>query len=245
MYVYEADLWCDDCGAAIIAEREAKEEKLREAGKDAEADAIADDRESGETDRWPQEADESVQETDSPYHCAAGEKCLNAIELEHGTIGALIEEQLTREGARYVHDAMVEKWGEVTELWHDAFGVSFERGDLTIRLSNSDDDPTQIIAEVSAPFASQWADDVGSLAGGTWETADGDELVYEVLHWEPDLFEDLEKEGYRFDYSEYDEPDEDDLFVAKHASECTACSGDWHRGQRHCEKLGLDLRQDP
>lgn len=106
-----------------------------------------------------------------------------------------------------------------------------------IRLSNSDDDPTQIIAIVEGDYADKWADHHGSLDGGTWESADGPTFVYDILYWRPGLFEELEADGYKFDHSEYSEPDEHDLAVARHASECEKCSHDWHKAEKHMESL--------
>ncbi len=111
-------------------------------------------------------------------------------------------------------------------------------GLYSIRLSNSGDDPTHIIAVVEGEYADQWADHHGSLDGGTWERADGPTFVYDILYWRPGLFETLEDEGYRFDYSEFGEPDEHDLAVAKHASECDECSYDWHKAETHMRAKG-------
>jgi len=108
-----------------------------------------------------------------------------------------------------------------------------------IKLSNSDDDPTQIVAVVEGEYADKWAEYHGSLDGGTWDRADGPRFVYDLLYWRRGLLEQLKGEGYVFDESEYCEPEESDLAIAKHATECAECSGDWHKAERHMQVLGM------
>ena len=115
MYIYQADLWCNDCGKAICR-------KLKRAGK---APADPDDEWSFDSDDYPKRTDDN-EESDGPQHCAAGKRCLNAITLPSGRkIGALFGE-LTPDGLAYVKDAIVEaKEGqgdrEVTDLWQQHF----------------------------------------------------------------------------------------------------------------------------
>lgn len=93
MYAYNAELYCDDCGARL-------------------ADLASEDM----SDDYPVSARES--ESDSPNHCASGAYCLNALDLtayglaedaplfgaETRKIGALIEEDLTEDGVAYVRE---------------------------------------------------------------------------------------------------------------------------------------------
>ena len=114
-YIYQADLWCNDCGKAICR-------KLKRAGK---APADPDDEWSFDSDDYPKRTDDN-EESDGPQHCAAGKRCLNAITLPSGRkIGTLFGE-LTPDGLAYVKDAIVEaKEGmgdrEVTDLWQQHF----------------------------------------------------------------------------------------------------------------------------
>jgi hypothetical protein len=110
---------------------------------------------------------------------------------------------------------------------------------VEIIVQNSDVDPTRINFHVSDPIANEWAEKHGSLDGGTWECADGPEFIYDSTYWHPGIFDELRKEGYVFDFSEYGEPDEHDLEVARHASECTECQYDWHAGEEHL-KAGIE-----
>ena len=101
MYAYNAALWCDSCGAAIC--------KTLNFGK------VED---TGETNDYPQYADEDNSSTDSPSHCDAGPECLEADSLSDGTkVGALIGEQLTTDGEDYVREAIAGGGLVATELW--------------------------------------------------------------------------------------------------------------------------------
>ena len=100
MYAYQAALWCDSCGQAI-------REELDKAKVD----------DSGDTDDYPQYADEDSSETDSPSHCDAGPDCLEAETLSDGIkVGALLAESLTADGKEYVRKAIA-LGGSVAELW--------------------------------------------------------------------------------------------------------------------------------
>lgn len=103
---------------------------------------------------------------------------------------------------------------------------------VEIIVENSDDDPTRVDFHINDPIAGQWADKHGSLDGGTWES-DGAGFCYDSTYWHPKLFEELQKEGFSFDFSQYGEPDEHDLEVSRHACDCDECQGDWRQGEKH------------
>jgi|HubBroStandDraft_2_1064218.scaffolds.fasta_scaffold41066_3 hypothetical protein len=103
---------------------------------------------------------------------------------------------------------------------------------VMIHVENSDD-PTMINFHISDPLAHEWSEKHGSLAGGTWESADGPDYVYDSTYWHKDLFPELEAEGYDFDFSTYSEPDEDDLQAAQHAAECDECQYDHAKAVEH------------
>lgn len=108
-YIYQADVWCDDCGRAIC-------KRLKRDGK---APADPDDEWSFDSDDYPKRAGDD-EESDTPQHCAAGADCLNAIELPNGKVGLLFGE-LTSDGVQYVKDAIAEGRTEVTDLWQEHF----------------------------------------------------------------------------------------------------------------------------
>lgn len=114
---------------------------------------------------------------------------------------------------------------------------------VTVYVENSDDDPFRVNFHVHDPIASDWADANGSLDGGTWETADGTDFVYDTGMWSEDLFSSLRKEGFDLDLSSWSDPDEDDLAAARHASDCDDCRShwEWDRIREHVAKLNEPL----
>lgn len=109
VYMYQAALYCEDCGRAICA-------RLLK-GKSPEADddeTFYDD----DSDKFPKGPyGNGGGEADTPQHCDCGADCLNAIELGFGwKIGAWLENDLTAEGVRHVAEA-VAYGGDVAELW--------------------------------------------------------------------------------------------------------------------------------
>lgn len=68
-----------------------------------------------DSDSYPKRGGNN-EESDTPQHCAAGGRCLNAITLlSGGKVGFLFGE-LTLDGVAYVKEAIAER-SEVTDLW--------------------------------------------------------------------------------------------------------------------------------
>jgi len=114
-YIYKADIYCDDCGEAI-RQRLTVEDK-------APADPA--DEWSYDSDDFPKVAGDD--ESDSPQHCASGEYCPNAVEIEGGRVGFLFGE-LTSDGIAYVEEAIEDanldgsSWSrEVVKLWYNHY----------------------------------------------------------------------------------------------------------------------------
>ena len=109
VYIYCADIYCEDCGRAI-------RKRLR-----AEGSAPADWRDEGsyDSDEFPKGPfEDGGGEADCPQHCGSGPECVNALELDDGTkVGAWLENPLTAEGARYVAEAVADGGGAVAALW--------------------------------------------------------------------------------------------------------------------------------
>lgn len=105
---------------------------------------------------------------------------------------------------------------------------------VEIKVSSRDHDPFEVHFEISDVIADAWADAHGSLCGGTWETAGGTDFVYDIGMWHPGLWDELKKEGYNLDFSEWSDPDEDDLAIANHLGECPECEGkDFAAAKKH------------
>jgi len=109
-YIYQADVWCDDCGRTIC-------ERLTKEGK---APADPSNQWSYDSDDYPKRTGDD-EESDTPQHCAAGENCLNAVTLPSGGKVGFLFGELTRDGIQYVKDAVVEGRTEVTDLWQQHF----------------------------------------------------------------------------------------------------------------------------
>lgn len=104
MYVYNAELLCDPCGRNVAA-------RLTRA-------RVADE---GDSDGFPQYAPDGG-ESDSPDHCASGDKCLDPLDLrewgldpeaplygsETAVIGGLIDQRLTEHGVFYLREMLSE-----------------------------------------------------------------------------------------------------------------------------------------
>ena len=112
VYIYQADLWCEDCGKAI----------KRECRKTGDRPENWRDETTFDSDQYPKGPySDGGGESDCPEHCAAGDDCLNAIILSDGTkIGAWLENDLTPYGVAYVKDA-IREGGEVSELWREFY----------------------------------------------------------------------------------------------------------------------------
>jgi len=111
MYIYQSDVWCDDCGEAIqnrlISENSAPDDYDNESEFDS--------------DEFPKTV--LCGEADTPQHCGAGENCFNAEVLPSGRkIGVLLNTDLTSDGVQYVKDAVAEG-GEVADFWKVHFDL--------------------------------------------------------------------------------------------------------------------------
>lgn len=105
-YMYQAALWCEDCGRSMCAML------LREKAVPTGFDP--DDESSYDSDDFPKECDVS-EESDSVQHCEAGRDCLNALYVpewdtpatkgtaaEGGKVGCWLKNDLTTEGIEHL-----------------------------------------------------------------------------------------------------------------------------------------------
>lgn len=112
-YIYCADVWCDDCGEAI-------RQRITDEGN---APIDPTDEWSYDSHDFPKCAGDD-DESDTPTHCAAGEHCINAVEIKGGKVGLLVGE-LTSDGMTYVEEAIDDAnrdgttwYKEVVGLWY-------------------------------------------------------------------------------------------------------------------------------
>lgn len=95
-YIFQADIYCDECGAAIRDEYR--------------ANGIADD---GDSDTFPQGPyPDGGGEADCPQHC--------------GNCHEFLENPLTSDGEEYVKQALIDATGdpEVLAQWSEYYGIS-------------------------------------------------------------------------------------------------------------------------
>jgi hypothetical protein len=85
-YVYQAALYCEDCGRALV-------ERAREAGTE-------DDGDSGTFPQGPYPYGGG--EADSAHFCDSGRGCLSAVEVAGHKVGCPLNNPLTSEGAEAV-----------------------------------------------------------------------------------------------------------------------------------------------
>lgn len=117
VYIYAADIYCEDCGGAI-------REQIAWKGF---APDNPDDEWSYDSDDFPKGPyPDGGGEADCPQHCGAGQNCFNAIEFLDGCkIGVWLENELTTEGVEHVQEA-IQEGGEVADLWADFYRVELQ-----------------------------------------------------------------------------------------------------------------------
>lgn len=115
-YIYNADLYCEDCGRDI----------RKQLTKKGLAPANVDSETTYDSDQFPTGPfDEGGGEADCPHHCASGESCLAPEVLPDGSkIGAWLENDLTEAGVRYVQET-IEEGGVVAEFWYRVYAPSY------------------------------------------------------------------------------------------------------------------------
>ncbi len=117
-YIYQADVYCEACGADIRARAIANRSPF--------VPADPDDETSYDSDEFPKGPYPDVGgEADFPQHCASGPECLDALELDSGhTLGAWLDNPLTADGETYARSPC----GEVGQFWRHAYGLSVVDG---------------------------------------------------------------------------------------------------------------------
>ena len=98
MYIYSADLYCNDCGTIL---------------KNSLSD-FKGLKDSVDSNDFPQYFNEANNESDSPTHCAMNEECVSAeIIIEPNfyirKIGSQIDTILTSHGVDYIKEVISEK----------------------------------------------------------------------------------------------------------------------------------------
>jgi len=95
-YIFEADIFCEDCGEAI-------RDNLT---KEGQAPEDPEDEGSYDSDDFPKGPyPDGGGEADCPQHCGNHDRCLNVFILPNGRkVGAFLENPLTLDGVRMVEE---------------------------------------------------------------------------------------------------------------------------------------------
>jgi len=133
-YIYNADVYCDDCGDQIkrdiaagilVGTDDAELWLLIEFDVDDDVDDVValldslDERQYDSGD-YPKHCSDD-EESDCPQHCGSGAGCINAHVFDDGDkCGCLIGSNLTDDGMEYVREA-VREGGDVADLWKAEF----------------------------------------------------------------------------------------------------------------------------
>jgi hypothetical protein len=127
-YIYQADLWCEDCGNSIRDRLDAETK--------APDDFDRDDETTYDSDEYPKGPyPDGGGEADCPQHCAAREDCLNAVDVGDGhKIGCHLENGLTADGEEYVRESLAGD-GCCVEIWADFYAL--EPSERTIELCSN------------------------------------------------------------------------------------------------------------
>lgn len=191
IYVFQAALLCEDCGEKKRAELESS------------APPDPDDEHTYDSDDYPKGPyPDGGGEADCPQHCDA--------------CHVFLENPLTSEGLDYVRETIASKLEDprakldtpAFEEWAPFYDVATDHiGRLKVIVESSEDDPFSVVFTVQGPHADHWADHVGAIAGGTWESCDGSDFVYDTGSLYPGCYEEWQAEGYNIDLSQA--PDED------------------------------------
>jgi hypothetical protein len=131
-YIYQADIYCDDCGRDIKEDCEKFFKKQREEKK--KGIDFYEDRE--DSDSYPQYVNND--ESDCPQHCGNHSACSNYIQLSDGSrIGCFLENSLTTDGEEYVRNAHDERHSEVTEMWMNYYDLKGKKEEISEKILNS------------------------------------------------------------------------------------------------------------
>lgn len=112
-YIYQADLYCNKCGEAIIADICKKEPRMVPENQY--------DQSTYDSEDFPKFMIDCG-ESDSPCHCGNHEYCLEAETLPSGRkIGSFLMNGLTEYGEEWIAEQHTDNPNEVTQFWVDYY----------------------------------------------------------------------------------------------------------------------------
>jgi hypothetical protein len=122
-YIYNADIYCPDCGRAI-------KKRIRAEGHAPKTPSDESSYDSGEYPKGPYP--DGGGEADYPQHCGSGSECLDPFVLKDGSkVGKFLGNDLTAEGESCVKEMHATSPSELTEFWMKVYELSIESSDDT------------------------------------------------------------------------------------------------------------------
>lgn len=156
-YIFQADIYCDDCGHALCR-------KFDTAG---ERPADVEDEHSYDSDEYPKRVgdDDDHGESDTQTHCASGPTCVNAFWVGAFKVGELLGTNLTQDGIQYVVDMIQENPNsDYSRYLHATFGEYYDeianciKDTFVVYAGNPFDGASMFGPFDSGDDASQWAE---------------------------------------------------------------------------------------
>lgn len=107
-YVFQAALYCRDCGEALVRD-------LRDRGAE----------DTGDSDDFPQGPyPDGGGEADTPQHCDNGTQCVAAEIIGGRRVGAFLENPLTSDAEAYVRQSLADTPGSpLVRFWVEHYGL--------------------------------------------------------------------------------------------------------------------------
>lgn len=120
-YIFQAEVWCDDCGKHIA-------ERLKADGQEVPEDP--EDHDSFDSDDFPKGPFPDDDPADTPTHCASDDECINAVHLSFGRkVGAIVS-GLTEDGRKYALEKIRLKPNDaLMDLWVSHYDLNPEEAD--------------------------------------------------------------------------------------------------------------------
>lgn len=125
-YVYQADVWCDDCGKKIMSQIAMENPKA--------VPEDVDDESSYDSGEWPKEYDPEAESSDSPQNCADGE-CGGQYWVGYKLLsyGKFLGGMLTAEGYKNLKEMLDEyRPGAIPEYakeWAEFYGFEYHENE--------------------------------------------------------------------------------------------------------------------
>lgn len=138
VYAYQATLYCEPCGRAIIDRLEGPQRERDDSGRFArrDYDTVGTDSNHFPAGPYPNGGGEA----DCPQHCDCGPDCLSPLKLPNGkAVGAWLENPLTADGVAYVQEKLRDaSESPVVQFWAEMYREELEAATTPTGASDGD-----------------------------------------------------------------------------------------------------------